>query len=356
MLVTAVQDHIKTMYLAGERSTIHLSGPPGIGKTNAIHNAAELISGALNEPVDCTIWQATTEDPLELPGLPAVIDGKAVRLPFEDRIPSKGRGLLGVDEINTAPGLTQASFYSLIHKGQLGSQKLGKDWMIITTGNRDNDGAVTNRMPTPLINRMGFINVEADLEGWIIHETLRGGNPVVTSFIKRFPHNLMTFDPIVPGPFASPRSVSLLSNVMNAYKKATPPREVVEGIVGVGPAREFLAHHLLSIDLIDPELIIKDPENAEVPKEPGKLYVLTTSLASKATAKNIGNIIKWLERIESPEYAAFCLKTVIILDQTRIAKMSEKEKEDYHPVTKNLDFFKWTVKNSDRFTMIKKVQ
>lgn len=352
MKVSEVHKHIVTLYEAGCRHTVLLLGPPGIGKSEAVKNAAEILTESFNkkkkegeekEVVRFEQWQATIEDPLELPGLPAVIDGKAVRVPFENKIPSVGRGLLAIDEINSASSLTQCSLYSLIWDKKLGGSVLGKDWMIIATGNRDGDKGVTQRMPTPLVSRMEHINVEADHDSWIIKMAVDDADETTRAFIKMRPELFVKFDPNVPGPFPCPRTWTMVGKVMKAYGKNEVPLESIAGWVGEGPAVEFLTYKRMASALVDPEVIIKDPMGAPVPKNnPGGIYALTTALAGRARYENITNILIYLKRLPV-EFAVYCITLAREVERGRVARMSDSEKSGLKKIRENKTFVDWAI-------------
>lgn len=368
MKIGAVQKHIEVLYKAGARHTLLLLGPPGIGKSDSGKGASKSLN------VNFRQWQATIEDPLELPGLPAVQNGKAVRLPFEDRIPGEcdckvnkgskctkcqedkcwecegvprcqGAGILIIDEINSAPPLTQASLYSLVWDRKLGGSHLGKNWMIVATGNRAEDRAVTQRMPTPLVSRMEHINVEPDHDGWIVLMAVEGGHESVRAFVKSRMDLFVTFKADLPGPFACPRTWKMVSDVMLAYGRADPPFESIAGWVGDGPATEFMAYHKMALDLPDPDEIIKNPEKIRVPKDdPGAMYALTTALAGRANFVNFNAIITYLNRCPV-EFAVYCVSLSRDVERGRMAKLSEDEKKKFRRIRDNKAFSDWALKH-----------
>lgn len=354
MKVSDLKNHIKTLYNAGARHTLFLQGPPGIGKSESSLEAAKELSLRNDKdgnkiPLQTRQWQATIEDPLELPGLPAVENRKAYRAPFEDKIPTEGEGLLIIDEINSAPALTQASLYSLVWDKKLGGTELSKDWMIIATGNQDKDRAVTQRMPTPLVSRMEHITVEADLDSWMIKMAVEDRSESVRAFMKHRPDLFVNFKPDVPGPFACPRTWKMVSDVMQAYEKAKsrPPIESIEGWVGKGPAVEYMTYVDQMAHLVPPELIIKEPLKAPTLKDnPGALYALTTALAGRIDFSNAKNIFTWLDRIQV-EFQVYFVQSARDVLKGRLEKLTEKEKDEKKGVrfTSNESYRQWCLKN-----------
>lgn len=365
MKLADVEAHIIKRYLSRNLRTIFLEGSPGIGKSDAAKGAAgklrehfkrilaqQLSKEQFEKLTDEDIfgfrqWQATIEDPLELPGLPAVVDGKAVRLPFEDKIPTTGRGILLIDEINTATSLTQASLYSLVWDHKLGGTILGPGWIIIATGNSDSDRGVTQRIPTPLVSRMQRIKVEHDIDAWLTWMAIHEGHEIVRAYIKTYPGAFVNFKPEVPGPFATARTWTMVSEEMFTYDKEIPPPEVIEGWVGEGPSREFLAYATRLHNLVDLDEILKNPSRAKVPKDdPGALYAITTGLAGRFTFENITNIMTYLDRVPK-EFVAYCIASARDIDRGRIEKMTEEQKKNYPKMRQNKKFADWALQNHD---------
>jgi ATPase family associated with various cellular activities (AAA) len=325
MKLGEIREHILCLYNGGSRDPIHLEGPPGIGKTAITTQISEELE------IGHQIWQATTVDPLDIGGLPAVVDGSAVRVPFKQMVPDSGKGLLVIDELTTALPLTQASLYGLVYGRRIGEATLGEDWMIITTGNRDIDRAGVQRMPTPMTNRLEIIKVEEDIDGWTNHMAGVGGAPLVVAFIKQFPHLFSTFNPDIPGPFASARSWDRLSRNILAYQqqgKDLPPMGSVQGIIGVGPTTEFMTFATMASQLVSVDSILMAPDQADVPEDLGALYVVTTTLAMRMTAENFGRAAIYLDRIP-PEFNVFCVQHALKAQEGKIRRLPEDEQRRY---------------------------
>jgi hypothetical protein len=323
---------------------------PGIGKSEAGIGAARILKrgnpSLRIEPMpDFTYiqWQATTMDILELGGLPAVIDGKAVKAPFHEMIPQTGRGMLIIDEINGCDKLTQAQLLSLIWNRQVGVCKLGDGWMIICTGNQDKDGAYTQKMITPMVSRMNEIIAEYDVDVWLKWMAEEGGHEHVISFIKYRPNLAITFDPSIPGPFATARTWKSVSDLLYAYDKDTPPPETIQGWVGAGPSKEFMFHLEMADKLVKIDDILKDPAHAKCPDgDPGAMYAIATGLAGRFNYDNCVKIMTYLERMPK-EYSIYCVKTARTIEAGRFERMSEKEKGEIKSIRENRRFKEWCV-------------
>lgn len=365
-----VHDHLVKIYMGGLRHTTFLSGPPGVAKSACGRAAAQTCAEMLGMPfVDLgradagyrlpddsfgfRAIPATVIDPLDTGGLPAVLDNNdgngpyAARLQFVDLIPKRGKGMILVDDLPTAPPLTQASLFRTIWE----RDNIGEDWIIIATGNRAEDRAATHRMPTPIISKMGWIDFEPDLNGWIKHEASRDTNHLVRAFLLHQGGTLfVNFEPTHPGPFACPRTWSALSDLCKAYEPHLPPFDAITGWVGEGPAFEFQQFATVANELVQPDTILLMPDTADIPSSPGALYVVTTALAGRMTAANIDRILTYLSRPAMPnDYTIYCVRSALQTQAGRIKNLPESDKSKYRRIEATAAFQSFIADNQDFF-------
>ena len=70
-------------------------------------------------------------------------------------LPSKGEGILFLDELTSAPPMTQAACYQLVLDRALGDYRLPDGWSVLAAGNPASERGVSYSMPRPLLNRFG---------------------------------------------------------------------------------------------------------------------------------------------------------------------------------------------------------
>lgn len=351
MKFQAVHDHIVRLYRSGLRQTIYLSGPPGIGKSACVKAAARTLRQQLEDPdFGFRAIQMTVVDPLDFGGLPAVLSlpdtgPYAARLPFGDLVPQQGAGLLLYDDLPTAPPLSQAAAYRTIYE----RDHIGADWLIVATGNRDSEMAATQRMPTPLVSKMGWIEFEPDIEGWNLEQAGRDTSSVIRAFIAHRPDLFVTFDPKHPGPFATARTWEALADLCKAYEPALPPYDAIQGWVGQGPAVEFNAFAMMASQLVSPDTILLSPQDAPVPEDPGALYAVTTALASRTTGANFAAVATYLKRLPA-EFLIYSIKSAIRTQRGRLDKMDPEEKRRYQTLERSAAFVEIAAANQDLLT------
>lgn len=259
--------------LLSQRWSAFIWGPPGIGKSAIVREVAN----KANLPV--IDLRASLLDPTDLRGIPAIVNGQAIWCPPSFLPTAKDKpGVLFLDEINAAPPLVQASLYQLVLDRKVGEYELPNGWWIVAAGNRQQDRAVTFRMSSALANRFVHINLETDIEDWRTWAIKKGIDPLVVSFIG-FRPALLWEAPSDSAAFATPRSWEMLSDVITSFSGYKNCIDLLPGIVGDGPAREFISFAKKAASAKQIEVIINDPHNAILPETLDGIYVLTSWLA-----------------------------------------------------------------------------
>jgi len=267
--------------LLSQRWSAFVWGPPGIGKSAIVR---EVASAAKMPVIDL---RASLLDPTDLRGIPTIADGRAVWCPPSFLPTAKDKpGVLFLDEINAAPPLVQAGLYQLVLDRRVGEYVLPSGWWIVAAGNRQQDRAVTFRMSSALANRFVHVNLETDADDWRTWAISKGIDPLVVSFIG-FRPKLLREDPVDSPAFATPRSWEMLSDVMKSFGSLKACADLVPGIVGEGPAREFSAFIRDAGNLKQVEKIVSSPETADLPTSLDGIYVLTSWLAHNAKRDDV---------------------------------------------------------------------
>jgi len=124
--------------------------------------------------------------------------------------------LLFLDEINTAPQLTQAAAYQLVLDHRVGPHLLGKNVYVIAAANPDNIGAATHKMATPLLNRFMQLEMVANATDFLHYAALAGFHPIVQGFIHksgRFVNKFNAKEHAKQRIFATPRTWEYASKI-----------------------------------------------------------------------------------------------------------------------------------------------
>lgn len=218
--------------------------------------------------------------------------------------------------------------------------------MIVATGNRAEDRAATQRMPTPLVSKMGWIEFEPDLDGWSMMMAEKEGSAIVRAFLAHRPNLFVNFDPAVPGPFATARTWEALADLCRVYEPGLPPLEAMIGWVGKGPAVEFNMFATMAAQLVSPDVVLMMPDQAPVPEDPGALYAISTALANRTTASNFERVFIYLKRL-TPEFVIYTVKSALATQQGRIDAMGPDERRKVQLIEKTKTFVEFAGQYQD---------
>jgi hypothetical protein len=252
----------------------YLWGPPGVGKSSLVRQAANALG------LDLIDVRATLLDPVDLRGLPRLTGDTAVWCP-PAFLPRSGEGVLFLDELAQAPPLVQGACLQLVLDRRIGEYVLPAGWSVIAASNRAEDRAGTHRLISPLKNRFVHLDLDVSHDDWQSWAVTAKVAPEVRAFLQYRPTLLFQFEGAAnPRAFPTPRSWVFVSDVL----PRTPPEllhPVVGGCVGDGPAAEFIGFLRLFRELPDLDVVLARPDSAPVPREPAVLHALVGALVER---------------------------------------------------------------------------
>jgi hypothetical protein len=322
-------------HLVQRKRPAFIWGPPGVGKSDVVHTVAERLSLELRDV------RLNLLDPVDLKGFPSIEEigtGKAktrhmsfVPPDFLPRDP-KSKGVLFLDEMNSAPQSVQAAAYQLILNRRIGEYVLPEGWAVLAAGNRSGDRAVVNAMPSALANRFVHIDFTVDVDDWYNWATQEGVSDLTRAFIKFRPNLLHSFDPSAnERAFPTPRSWVFVDDVVDSNLDSATEFELIKGTVGEGAAAEYLAFTKLAAELPTADEILMNPDTAPVPVSPAAQYAVCTMLDRKATPNSFGRLITYVERM-SVEFQVLFVRSAAMANRS---------------VTQSKDYVTWVTKNQD---------
>lgn len=279
--------------LLAKQRPVFLWGAPGVGKSDVIKQIAE------DHKLELRDVRLSLLDPIDLKGFPTVDSVKKQMswLPA-DFLPKKGKGLLFLDEMNSAPQSVQAAAYQLVLNRKIGEYKLPDGWSVMAAGNRASDRSVVHAMPAALANRFVHLDFDINVDDWShwameneLHTDLR-------AFIRFRPNLLHCFDSASnPRAFPSPRSWAFVNDIYKDNHSADDEYELIKGTVGEGAAAEFSGFVRQIKDLPTIDQVLLDPDGTKVPTSPAGMYAMATALDAKTTTNNIGRVMKYTDRL-----------------------------------------------------------
>ncbi len=287
--------------LIGERVPLHIWGPCGVGKSQIVGQvAADLNYNFLDV-------RAVQLDPVDLRGLPRIASDQTEWVP-QKFLPTTGKGILFLDELTSAPQMTQAGCYQLVLDRKLGEYVLPDGWVVIAAGNPASERGVHFAMPRPLRNRFVHLELEADLDDWCKWAVKAGVRPEIVAFLRFKPDLLHTADTTTDAnAWPTPRSWEMASNVLSGIARRQKAAfltgasefeaQLLDGTVGAAAASEFVAFLRLFRQLPSIDEVLLNPDSAPLPTETSAQIAIATALGRAMTDHSIGRGLKYLDRM-----------------------------------------------------------
>ena len=284
-----------------KRVPLHIWGPCGTGKSQIVGQVA---SDLEYEFLDV---RAVQLDPVDLRGLPRISSDQTEWVPPKF-LPTSGKGILFLDELTSAPQMTQAGCYQLVLDRRLGEYRLPDEWVVIAAGNPASERGVHFAMPRPLRNRFVHLDLEPDLDDWCKWAVRAQVRPEIIAFLRFKPELLHAADVTSDAnAWPTPRSWEMASRVLSGVARRTNARllsgtsefeaQLLDGTLGQAAASELVAFLRLFRELPSIDEILLNPTAARVPVEPSAQIAIATALGRVLTDTSVGRGIAYLERM-----------------------------------------------------------
>jgi len=275
-----------------KKRPLFIWGPPGIGKSDIVSQITDSFENSKLIDIRLSLW-----DPTDIKGMPyyAANDNTMkwappMELPDAAMAKKYKTIVLFLDEMNSAAPAVQAAAYQLILNRKVGTYVLPDNVLIVAAGNRDADKGVTYRMPAPLANRFVHLELKVDFDDWFQWATENKIHTDVVGYLTFSKKDLYDFDPKSPSrSFATPRSWSFVSELLEDDDDENTTTDLVSGSVGEGLAVKFMAHRKMASKLPNPSEILKGKVTELETREISAMYSLTVSLCyelKEASDKN----------------------------------------------------------------------
>lgn len=349
-----VSELIETMVKAdvkpGERKeTIMLLGSPGIGKTSIPLQIAK------KHNLFVVFFHPLFSEPIDLTGVPHVgLNGKLENAKtywanpnwIPDAVPEGYSGIMVlVDEMSQCDPPMMKACAPICEEHRIGTKILPHGTIVVATGNRAGDRAGASKLLSHVKSRIVEIQVDTSLEDFLEWGSIDDRIiPQVRYFLQFKTDLINTFNPASEGQYATPRGwhkVSKLYPIVPQHLQA----ETIQGVVGAGPAAEFLGFCRVWEELsnrFDINAILEKPDKAPIPKseQVDVMYALVGSIAEKAKAspgvKNCLQAFVYFNRL--PREFAFI----------GIQNMSQQVGADrFQQLCRSAEYMKWFKNNQD---------
>lgn len=284
---------------------IFLQGSPGIGKSDTVKAAAEILERSIpaeekEKGAGFTLldFRLAQMDPADLRGIPFPGPDNRTHWSPPDILPKEGYGILFLDEFNLAAPSVQNASYELILDRRLGSYNLPDGFLCVAAGNKKGEGAISEIRPA-LRNRFIWVEVPVpDISEWQAWAMDHDIHPQVMGFLQyKSGTCLYNYERRVEAmAFCSPRtwefSSQLLWTVTDRDSGEITDYDMAGALVesAVGPmGAEFIAFAKLQKE-VKLDQFWADPEKTAIPKDLQMRYALITA---------VGNRVKTMKKIET---------------------------------------------------------
>jgi hypothetical protein len=260
---------------------IFLWGPPGIGKSDIVQQVNDTFANSHLIDIRLSLWE-----PTDIKGIPyfdsnsgTMVWGAPSELPSEEFAAQYNHITLFLDEMNSAAPSVQAAAYQLILNRRVGTYKLPDNVSVVAAGNREADKGVTYRMPAPLANRFIHLELAVNFDDWFNWAVANNQHTDVVGYLTFAKKDLYDFDPKSSSrSFATPRSWSFVSELIEDDLDEATTTDLVAGAVGEGLALKFMAHRKVASSMPNPSDILAGKVKEMKSKEISAMYSLTVSL------------------------------------------------------------------------------
>ena len=280
------------------KAPVLIKGAPGIGKTEIVKQACDAVKARL------IISHPVVNDPTDYKGLPALVDGEARFLPYKDLkelISAETLTVFFLDDLGQAPPAVQAAAMQLILERRINGHKVSDNVTFIAATNRKADKAGVSGILEPVKSRFAtIIELETDLHDWTSWALSADLPTELIAFFHFRPELLHAFTPTADiENTPSPRTAAHVAKLMSLDLPVELEFEAYQGASGKDFCTEFLAFIKIYRELPNPDMIIMNPDTAEIPARNDVTWALCGALARKANDQTWASIMKYAARLSA---------------------------------------------------------
>ena len=209
---------------------ILLIGPPGVGKTQIMEQAARECGIGL---VAYTITHHTRQSAVGLPRIEVKEYGgreyavteytmSEIVAAVYDQIRETGlkEGILFIDEINCVSETLAPAMLQFLQYKTFGSHRIPDGWLIVAAGNPPEYNKSVREFDIVTLDRLKLITIEPDYPVWKEYAVKQELHPAVIAYLDLKPQNLCRIETTVDGKrFATPRGWEDLSELLKVYER-----------------------------------------------------------------------------------------------------------------------------------------
>ena len=325
-------------------------GASGIGKSQITQNVAK------EKGCNFIDFRLLTMSETDLKGIPFPSeDNKKAIFLHLDIFPDEERdgkeGILLLEELTSANRSLMSTLYQLVLDREIGTYKLPDGWMIVATGNREEDSGEFYVMPAPLADRFLIYELANSgtefVDDWVNWAYDNDVAVEIIAYIRKFPNSLHDFDRDLHDEgmivFPTPRSWESVSDIIKFDKDKSPKTLSKQAqnliIAGVGPVHgyQFVSFYNSKNNLPNIEDILNGRPYEKIEKNQENELALTIANliemvrdeytggeVSKKGKEYMINIIKFLNDLAEDlgvEYFILGMHQIIAINKKLINKL-----------------------------------
>ena len=231
---------------------ILLMGPPGIGKTQIMEQAARECGVAL---VAYTITHHTRQSAVGLPFIRQKHYGdrdvsvteytmSEIIASIYEKMEATGlqEGILFIDEINCVSETLAPTMLQFLQCKTFGNQAVPAGWVIVAAGNPPEYNKSVRDFDIVTLDRVRRMDIQPDLPAWREYARKVGVHGAILSYLELHPQNFYQINADVEGAqFVTARGWEDLSNLLDTYEKLGMQAD--EEVI-----RQYLQHRTIAED------------------------------------------------------------------------------------------------------------
>lgn len=301
MRISEAKHALKICMIAGQPAMI--VGAPGIGKSDVVFQVAQSLN------YDMILSHPVVNDPLDAKGLPFTFindlgQQQADFVPYGDlhyAINCTKPTIWFLDDLGQAPPSVQASYMQLLLAREVNGKRISDSITFVSATNGRKDKAGVSGILEPVKSRFALIfELVAHIDdfcSWAYKSNILPTIPAYLRFDTKQLHNFQPSNDFEQSP--CPRTWHKLSTVLTQLGTSYPElrTRIAAGAVGEGAALSYCAFERIYGSLPDVNGLIQSPNLFFPPKEPDVLFALCSSIATKTTLANIGNIVQLVSKL-----------------------------------------------------------
>jgi MoxR-like ATPase len=301
----AVRDALAIAVQVGQ--PVLLWGAPGEGKTRLVEQVAAQLGRR------CEVVVGSVREASDFAGIPMRVGDSVSFVPprWAQRCVEHPMSVVFLDELTTASPSVQAAMLRVVLEREVGDLTMPSTVSIIAAANPPDVAAGGDELAAPLANRFCHLTWAAEVNDWVAG-MLRGWEPtplpivpvdraaeeatwraLVVGFIqarpallRNLPNDIARQGRAWPSPRTWDSAFRLAAAATAAHASDQVRSVLVAGVVGDGPAIEFL-RYARDADLPDPEALLMAPWSLALPDRPdlllAALAAVTTAVAMDCT-------------------------------------------------------------------------